>query len=173
MIALLAIFVLLAIPLRSYWQPLIIMTAIPFGMIGAVIGHVALDLDLTIFSLIGVVALSGIVINDSLVLIDLVNRRVASGEDLHDAVREAGVRRFRPIMLTTITTFLGLTPLLLERSMQAKFLIPMAVSVAFGVAFATAITLMLVPALLVILEDIQNFFRRLGGQKKAPSVVID
>lgn len=173
MIALLAIFVLLAIPLRSYLQPLIIMTAIPFGMIGAVVGHVALDLDLTIFSLIGVVALSGIVINDSLVLIDLVNRRVAAGEDLHDAVREAGVRRFRPILLTTITTFLGLTPLLLERSMQAKFLIPMAVSVAFGVAFATAITLMLVPALLVILEDIRNFFGRFRGGRKAPSVVVD
>ena len=165
--------VLLAIPLRSYLQPLIIMTAIPFGMIGAVVGHVALDLDLTIFSLIGVVALSGIVINDSLVLIDLVNRRVAAGEDLHDAVREAGVRRFRPILLTTITTFLGLTPLLLERSMQAKFLIPMAVSVAFGVAFATAITLMLVPALLVILEDIRNFFGRFRGGRKAPSVVVD
>jgi len=173
MIALLAIFVLLAIPLRSYLQPLVIMTAIPFGMIGAIAGHILLGLDLTIFSMIGVVALSGIVINDSLVLLDLINRRRADGDDVQHAAETAGVRRFRPILLTTMTTFLGLTPLLLERSMQARFLIPMAVSVAFGVVFATAITLMLVPSLLLVLEDAKHGLARLlrglhrlaGGRK--------
>ena len=154
--ALLAIFVLLAIPLKSYGQPLIIMSAIPFGMIGAIAGHALLGYDLAIFSLIGVVALSGIVINDSLVMIDLINRERESGQSVLQAVRDAGVRRFRAIMLTTMTTFLGLTPLLLEKSLQAKFLIPMAVSVAFGVVFATLITLMLVPSLYLIGEDIKR-----------------
>lgn len=153
--ALLAIFVLLAIPLKSYMQPLIIMSAIPFGLIGAVGGHALLGYDLTIFSLIGIVALSGIVINDSLVMMDLINRERERGIPLHQAVRDSGIRRFRAIMLTTLTTFLGLTPLLLEKSLQAKFLIPMAVSVAFGVVFATLITLLLVPSLYLVLEDIK------------------
>ncbi|MGB0952796.1 MAG: efflux RND transporter permease subunit [Planctomycetota bacterium] len=155
--ALLAIFVLLAIPLKSYAQPLIIMSAIPFGMIGAVGGHALLGYDLAIFSLIGIVALSGIVINDSLVMMDLINREREQGIPLNQAVRDSGVRRFRAIMLTTLTTFLGLTPLLLEKSLQAKFLIPMAVSVAFGVVFATLITLLLVPSLYLILEDLKGF----------------
>lgn len=154
--ALLAIFVLLAIPLKSYGQPLIIMSAIPFGMIGAIAGHAMLGYDLAIFSLIGVVALSGIVINDSLVMMDLINRERESGLPVLQAVRDSGVRRFRAIMLTTMTTFLGLTPLLLEKSLQAKFLIPMAVSVAFGVVFATLITLILVPSLYLIGEDIKR-----------------
>lgn len=154
--ALLAIFVLLAIPLKSYAQPLIIMSAIPFGMIGAVGGHALLGYDLAIFSLIGIVALSGIVINDSLVMMDLINREREQDIPLSQAVRDSGVRRFRAIMLTTLTTFLGLTPLLLEKSLQAKFLIPMAVSVAFGVVFATLITLLLVPSLYLILEDIKG-----------------
>lgn len=154
--ALLAIFVLLAIPLKSYAQPLIIMSAIPFGMIGAVGGHALLGYDLAIFSLIGIVALSGIVINDSLVMMDLINREREQDIPIAQAVRDSGVRRFRAIMLTTLTTFLGLTPLLLEKSLQAKFLIPMAVSVAFGVVFATLITLLLVPSLYLILEDIKG-----------------
>lgn len=159
--ALLAIFVLLAIPLKSYTQPLIIMSAIPFGMIGAVAGHALLGYDLAIFSLIGIVALSGIVINDSLVMMDLINREREEGIPLQQAVRDSGIRRFRAILLTTVTTFLGLTPLLLEKSLQAKFLIPMAVSVAFGVVFATLITLLLVPSLYLILEDIRGArFRR-------------
>ena len=159
--ALLAIFVLLAIPLKSYTQPLIIMSAIPFGMIGAVAGHAMLGYDLAIFSLIGIVALSGIVINDSLVMMDLINREREEGIPLQQAVRDSGIRRFRAILLTTVTTFLGLTPLLLEKSLQAKFLIPMAVSVAFGVVFATLITLLLVPSLYLILEDIRGArFRR-------------
>ncbi|MDP7061317.1 MAG: efflux RND transporter permease subunit [Planctomycetota bacterium] len=154
--ALLAIFVLLAIPLKSYGQPLIIMSAIPFGLIGAIAGHALLGYDLAIFSLIGVVALGGIVINDSLVMMDLINRERESGLPVLQAVKDSGVRRFRAIMLTTMTTFLGLTPLLLEKSLQAKFLIPMAVSVAFGVVFATLITLILVPSLYLIGEDIKR-----------------
>ncbi len=163
--ALLAIFVMLAIPLKSYAQPLIIMSAIPFGMIGAVAGHALLGYDLAIFSLIGVVALSGIVINDSLVMMDLINRERASGHSVLEAVRSSGVRRFRAIMLTTLTTFLGLTPLLLEKSLQAKFLIPMAVSVAFGVVFATLITLLLVPSLYLTVEDIKSLVIRRPHQQ--------
>ena len=165
LLALLAIFILLAIPLSSYIQPLIIMSAIPFGMIGAVVGHVILGYDLSMFSLIGVVALSGIVINDSLVMIDLINRMRANGSSVFDAVMQSGTRRFRAIMLTTLTTFLGLTPLLLEKSIQAKFLIPMAISVAFGVVFATIITLLIVPSLYMIVEDLRQISGKTSGRK--------
>ena len=165
LLALLAIFILLAIPLSSYIQPLIIMSAIPFGMIGAIVGHVILGYDLSMFSLIGVVALSGIVINDSLVMIDLINRMRANGSSVFDAVMQSGTRRFRAIMLTTLTTFLGLTPLLLEKSIQAKFLIPMAISVAFGVVFATIITLLIVPSLYMIVEDLRQIPPKISRQK--------
>jgi len=165
LLALLAIFILLAIPLSSYIQPLIIMSAIPFGMVGAVVGHVILGYDLSMFSLIGVVALSGIVINDSLVMIDLINRMRANGSSVFDAVMQSGTRRFRAIMLTTLTTFLGLTPLLLEKSIQAKFLIPMAISVAFGVVFATIITLLIVPSLYMIVEDLRQISGKTSGRK--------
>ncbi|HIA38467.1 MAG TPA: efflux RND transporter permease subunit [Planctomycetes bacterium] len=158
-LALIAIFILLAIPLSSYIQPIIIMSAIPFGMIGAIGGHVILGYDLSMFSLIGVVALSGIVINDSLVMIDLINRMREAGSSTKEAVMLSGTRRFRAIMLTTLTTFLGLTPLLLEKSIQAKFLIPMAISVAFGVVFATIITLLIVPSLYMIVEDLRKIPR--------------
>jgi multidrug efflux pump subunit AcrB len=151
--ALLLIYILLAIPFRSYSQPLIVMTAIPFGIVGAVWGHVLMGVNLTILSGFGIVALTGVVVNDSLVMVDFVNREVAGGKPLKDAIRTAGVARFRPILLTSITTFAGLTPLLLERSMQAQFLIPMAISLAFGVIFATSITLILVPSSYHILED--------------------
>ncbi|MFT7516638.1 MAG: multidrug efflux pump subunit AcrB [Myxococcota bacterium] len=166
-LALLAIFILLAIPLASYVQPLIIMSAIPFGMIGAVAGHVILGYDLSMFSLIGVVALSGIVINDSLVMIDLINRMRDGGASVKDAVMQSGARRFKAIMLTTLTTFLGLTPLLLEESIQAKFLIPMAISVAFGVVFATLITLLIVPSLYMISEDLRRVFSPSRPKKNA------
>ncbi|MAW61759.1 MAG: acriflavin resistance protein [Planctomycetes bacterium] len=156
LLALLAIYTLLAIPLRSYLQPLIIMMAIPFGLVGAVWGHALLGVDLAIMSVIGIAALGGVVINDSLVMIDFVNRLRSQGTSLHDAVMQAGGRRFRPILLTTVTTFLGLTPLLLERSLQAQFLIPMAISLAYGVLFATFITLILVPSTYLILEDLQR-----------------
>lgn len=152
-VAQLAIFALLAIPFRSYSQPLIIMSAIPFGLVGAVFGHMVMGLNLTMLSMFGMVALTGVVVNDSLILVDLVNRRRAEGIPLDRAIREAGERRFRPIMLTTATTFLGLTPMIFETSMQAKFLIPMAVSLGYGIVFATAITLVLIPTLYRILED--------------------
>ncbi|MCU0303694.1 MAG: efflux RND transporter permease subunit [Thermoanaerobaculales bacterium] len=154
-VAQLAIFALLAIPFRSYIQPLIIMSAIPFGLIGAVLGHMLMGLDLTMLSMFGMVALSGVVVNDSLILIDLVNRMRAEGASVDQAVREAGERRFRPIILTTATTFLGLTPMIFETSMQARFLVPMAVSLGYGIVFATAITLILVPVLYRIVEDVR------------------
>ena len=152
-------------------QPIIIMSAIPFGMVGAVWGHAIMGTDLAIMSVIGIAALGGVVINDSLVMIDFINRLRAAGTPLRQAVLQAGSRRFRPILLTTMTTFLGLSPLLLERSLQAQFLIPMAISLAFGVVFATAITLILVPALYLTVEDLVDVgravLRRLPlGQKQ-------
>ena len=158
LVAQLAIFALLAIPFKSYTQPLIIMSAIPFGLVGAVFGHMLMGLNMTMLSLFGMVALTGVVVNDSLILIDLINRRRAEGATVDVAIRESGERRFRPIMLTTATTFLGLTPMIFETSMQAKFLIPMAVSLGYGIVFATAITLILVPTLYRILEDLKALF---------------
>ncbi len=153
-VALLGIFALLGIQFRSYSQPLIVMAAIPFGLIGAVVGHALMGYELSILSSFGVVALTGVVVNDSLILIDLINRQRASSEGKMVAVVvDSGQRRFRPIFLTTLTTFVGLTPMLLERSLQARFLVPMAISIAFGILFATAITLLLVPALYMVLED--------------------
>jgi len=161
LMALLCIFALLAIPFRSYLQPLIIMFCIPFGIIGAVYGHLLMGYSLSLMSMFGVVALTGVVVNDALVLIDFANRRVAAGKTPLAAVKSAGVQRFRPIMLTTLTTCGGLAPMILETSRQARFLIPMAISLGFGILFATVITLLLVPALYMALEDI----RRLLGQK--------
>jgi multidrug efflux pump subunit AcrB len=155
LVAQLAIFALLAIPFRSYSQPLIIMSAIPFGLVGAVLGHLVMGLNLTMLSMFGMVALTGVVVNDSLILIDLINRERAAGATVDQAIRDSGERRFRPIMLTTATTFLGLTPMIFETSMQARFLIPMAVSLGYGIVFATAITLILVPTLYRILEDLR------------------
>ncbi|MFQ5524864.1 MAG: efflux RND transporter permease subunit [Thermoanaerobaculia bacterium] len=159
-VALLVIYGLLAIPFRSYLQPLIVMSAIPFGLIGAVWGHVLMGLDLAILSMFGIVALTGVVVNDSLVLVAFINRSTRRGSTLREAIEHAGVARFRPILLTSLTTFAGLTPLLLEKSMQAQFLIPMAVSLAFGVLFATFITLILVPALYSIVEDVREGLSR-------------
>ncbi|TNF71099.1 MAG: efflux RND transporter permease subunit [Acidobacteria bacterium] len=168
-IALLVIYALLAIPFKSYFQPLIVMSAIPFGLIGAVWGHVVLGMDLAILSMFGIVALTGVVVNDSLVMVDFINRSFRQGVPLTEAIRTAGSSRFRPILLTSLTTFAGLTPLLLERSMQARFLIPMAVSLAFGVLFATFITLILVPSLYAIQEDIRGASRRLWRSLKGES----
>ena len=188
-LALLVIFTLLAIPLRSYVQPLIIMAAIPFGMVGAIWGHIAMGLDVTVMSMVGLVALTGVVVNASLVMVDFINRarsvhanlgreiREAGGlqtdrrefesSGLLLAVREAGGNRFRPILLTSLTTFLGLAPLMLERSIQAAFLVPMAVSLAFGVLFATFITLVLVPVSYLILDDLQRMLRRMSEFRAA------
>jgi multidrug efflux pump subunit AcrB len=156
LLAMLAVYALLAIPFKSYVQPLIIMVSIPFGAVGAILGHMAFGYSISLMSLLGIVALSGVVVNDSLVLIDCANRLARGGKCAHDAVLDAGTARFRPILLTTLTTFSGLAPMILETSMQARFLIPMALSLGFGILFATVITLILVPALYMILEDIQR-----------------
>jgi multidrug efflux pump subunit AcrB len=167
--ALVVIYVLLAVPLKSYAQPLIIMAAIPFGLVGAIAGHLILGLDLTILSMFGLVALTGVVVNDSLVMVDFINRNRRTREELLAAVRAAGMARFRPILLTSLTTFAGLFPLMMERSMQARFLIPMAVSLAFGVIFATFITLMLVPSGYLIMEDLKRLPAKLGGRRRGRS----
>ena len=165
-IALLIIYILLAIPFKSYTQPLIVMTAIPFGIVGAICGHVMLGFDLTIFSLFGIVALIGVVVNDSLVMVDFINKQREAGHALSVAIREAGAVRFRPILLTSLTTFLGLTPMLFEKSIQAQFLIPMAISLGFGILFATVITLLLVPISYNILEDLISLFYRIIGRER-------
>lgn len=156
LLALLIIFALLAIPLRSYLQPLIIMSVIPFGAVGAIMGHYILGMDLVFFSLLGIVALSGVVVNSSLVLVDYINNFRKSGEDLVWVVCHAGSVRFRPIILTSVTTFVGLTPMMLDSTSSTIMFAPMAVSLAFGVLFGTVITLFLVPSLYMILEDILN-----------------
>ncbi|MCF7973338.1 MAG: efflux RND transporter permease subunit [Phycisphaerae bacterium] len=153
-IAMFAIYAMLAIPFRSYIQPVIVMVAIPFGIVGAVLGHVLMGYSLSLMSMMGIVALSGVVVNDSLVLIDYANRLHRNeGYTPFDAIHQAGIRRFRPIILTTFTTFGGLTPIIFETSMQARFLIPMAISLGFGIMFATSITLILVPCLYLMIDD--------------------
>lgn len=154
--ALLLVYVLLAVVFRSYIQPAIIMTAIPFGIVGAVMGHLLMGYSLSLVSFFGIVALSGVVVNDALVLIDLANRKHRRGQRSYAAVVNAAVSRFRPILLTTLTTFFGLMPIIFETSRQARFLIPMAVSLGFGILFATIITLVLVPSLYLILHDISG-----------------
>ncbi len=158
-LALFGIYALMAIPLKSYSQPLLIMSVIPFGMVGAFLGHLFLGLDMSIMSIFGLIALAGVVVNDSIIMVDFVNEARARGEKLYDAVMDAGSQRFRAIMLTSLTTFLGLAPIVLERSLQAQIVIPMAVSLAFGILFATVITLLLIPVLYLILEDFKNKMR--------------
>ena len=156
LLGMMGIFLLLASQFRSYIQPVIIMMAIPFGLIGAVFGHLVMGMEFTIVSLFGIVALSGIVVNDSLILIDFINRAVRSGVDIETAVVESGKVRFRPVLLTSITTVAGLLPILLERSFQAQFIIPMAISICFGLLAATVLTLLYVPALYLIVRDVRN-----------------
>jgi multidrug efflux pump subunit AcrB len=167
-VAMVMIYALLAIPFKSYIQPFIVMAAIPFGLIGAVLGHLIMGMELTVLSMFGVVALTGVVVNDSLVMVDFVNRNRPKHTHIIDAVRVSGVARFRAIMLTSLTTFAGLTPLVFfEKSVQAQFLIPMAVSIGFGVMFATLVTLVLVPSLYMILEDIRASWQWLYGSTDA------
>ncbi|MEM9736499.1 MAG: efflux RND transporter permease subunit, partial [Pseudomonadota bacterium] len=154
-LALLIIYGLLAIPFRSYLQPAIIMMAIPFGGGGAVLGHMIMGMPLSIISIFGMIALGGVVINSALVMIDYANKTVAAGATPFEAMRRAGQRRFRPIILTTMTTFGGLAPMIFETSRQAQFLIPMAVSLGYGIVFATAVVLFLIPCLYLILEDLR------------------
>jgi len=161
LLALFVVYALLAIPLGSYSQPLIIMSIIPFGLVGAIGGHLLMGRDLSMMSVIGIVALSGVVVNSSLMIVHFVNEHRDKGTALHDAVTEAGVQRFRPIVLTSLTTFAGLFPLMMEKSVQAQFLIPMAISLGFGVLFATVVTLLVVPAGYRILEDLHDAGRRM------------
>jgi multidrug efflux pump subunit AcrB len=162
-LALLGIYVLLAVPFSDYIQPLIVMVAIPFGIVGAVLGHLIMGYDLSLMSMMGIVALAGVVVNNSLVMIDYANRLRAEGTGAADAIRQAGVRRFRPIILTTLTTFGGLAPMIFETSRQARFMIPMALSLGYGVLFATFVTLLLVPCLYMVQEDAVHLVRRKRG----------
>ena len=159
--ALLVIYAMLAIPFKSYTQPIIIMTCIPFGIVGALFAHVMLGYPLSMISLMGIVALSGVVVNDSLVLVDYANNEVRRGCAVIESITNACVRRFRPVLLTTLTTFLGLAPMIFESSSQARFMVPMAISLGFGILFATFITLFLVPALYVVIEDFHRSWDRL------------
>ncbi|MGD9137894.1 MAG: efflux RND transporter permease subunit, partial [Desulfobacterales bacterium] len=148
----------LAVPFNSFIQPMIIMASIPFGIVGAVIGHLIMGYSLSVMSMFGVLALTGVVINDSLVLINFANREQKSEVTAPTAIYSAGIQRFRPVLLTTLTTFGGLAPMIFETSRQARFLIPMAVSLGFGIVFATFITLVLVPSLYLIVEDLKYLF---------------
>lgn len=159
--ALIGIYFILAIPFKSYIQPMIIIVSIPFGIIGAIIGHIIMGYSISIISLMGIVALSGVVVNDSLVLIDLANKNIREGIYPYRALVDAGVKRFRPVILTTFTTFFGLMPMIFETSRQARFLIPMAISLGFGILFATMITLVLVPSLYIVIEDVKHFLKKI------------
>jgi multidrug efflux pump subunit AcrB len=159
------VYALLAIPFRSYFQPIIVMSAIPFGVVGAILGHYCMaivfgwnngDPIITQNSIFGMMALSGVVINDSLVMVHFMNGKVKEGMPLEDSVRLAGVRRFRPILLTSLTTFFGLAPMMFETSPQAADLVPMVISLAWGIVFATGITLVLVPVLVLVYNDFQK-----------------
>ncbi len=171
-LALLGIFIIIATIFRSYLQPLVIMVTVPFGTIGAIVGHMLMGFDLSIMSLFGIVALAGVVVNDAIVLIECINMYIANGESFYDAVQHGGARRFRAIFLTTISTVGGLMPLILEKDFQAQILIPMAISLAGGVAFATVLTLILEPCLLCVLNDFRRIFHWLNtGEWPAPEEV--
>ncbi len=153
------IYILLAIPLKSYVQPIMVMSVIPFGFIGAIAGHLIFDKSFNMMSMFGIIALAGVVVNDSLIMVEFVNRARREGKSLKDAVLTAGTQRFRAIMLTSLTTFFGLLPIMFETSLQAQVIIPMALSLAFGILFATVITLFLIPALYLLLEDLKGLLR--------------
>ncbi len=167
-LALFIIYALLAIPLKSYLQPVVIMSAIPFGFVGAIGGHLVMGYELSFVSALGIIALSGVVVNDSLVLVDTTNRYRRNGAGAYDAIVTGGTRRFRPILLTSLTTFFGLLPMIFETSIQAKFLIPMAISLGFGVLFATFIILLLVPSFYMVVEDIKVLFGAKDERAPAP-----
>ena len=170
--ALFLIYALIAIPLHSYSQPLVIMSVIPFGLIGATIGHIVMGEAISMFSMFGLIALAGVVVNDSLIMVDFINKARVKGESLRQAVIQSGTARFRAIVLTSVTTAAGLMPILFETSSQAQFVIPMAISISFGILFATVITLFLIPSLYMLQEDGFAFFRRLRGTS-SPQTVTD
>jgi len=163
-LALIGIYILLAIPFRNYVQPLVVMMAIPFGVVGAILGHLIMGYAIDLVSMMGIVALAGVVVNNALVMIDYANRRRDEGHTASDAIHRAGVRRFRPIILSSLTTFGGLAPMIFETSRQARFMIPMAISLGYGLVFATTVTLVLVPCLYLILEDGLTLVR--GGKRR-------
>jgi multidrug efflux pump subunit AcrB len=167
-LALFVIFALLAIPFRSYIQPVVVMSAIPFGIVGAVGGHVIMGYELSLISIMGIVAVSGIVVNDSLVLVHAANARRDEGMSTVDAIHWAGARRLRPILLTSLTTFFGLAPMILETSVQARFLIPMAISLGYGVMFSTAVILLIVPSLYLIVDDLTSLV--FGAREAEPTL---
>jgi multidrug efflux pump subunit AcrB len=169
-LAMLTIYALMAIPFRSYWQPLLVLTAVPFGIMGAIFGHMILDWQISMFSLLGVIACAGVVVNDNLVLIDRVNQLRNGGHSLVESLLQGGQDRFRPIILTSLTTFIGLLPIMSETSVQAQFLIPMVTSLAFGVLFATGVTLLLVPCLYLLGEQLSA---QLFGHRPAVADAID
>ena len=158
---------MIAIPFRSYFQPLLVLSAVPFGVVGAIWGHAMMGRSLTALSVMGVIAVAGIVVNDSLVLVSFVNEKRGGGRPMLEVVRDAAKSRFRPILLTSLTTAVGIAPLMLEQSVQARFLIPMAVSIAFGVMFSTVITLVIVPSAYLVLEDFERGWRWLRGDSAA------
>ncbi|MBW2231880.1 MAG: efflux RND transporter permease subunit, partial [Deltaproteobacteria bacterium] len=163
LLALMLIYTLLAIPLKSYAQPLVIMSVIPFGAVGAILGHLIMGWDLVFFSVLGIVALSGVVVNASLVMVHYINTRRDRGLPYLEAVREAGIMRFRPIVLTSLTTYLGLVPLMFEAAVPARPLVPMAIALGYGVLFASTVTLFLVPCGYVIMDDLFGLLRA-GGR---------
>jgi multidrug efflux pump subunit AcrB len=160
LVAMFLIYALIAIPLRSYSQPLIIMSVIPFGAIGAVVGHIIMGQAISMFSMFGLIALAGVVVNDSLILVDFINKARTRGATIREAVIESGTARFRAIVLTSFTTAAGLIPIMFETNPQAQAIIPTAITIAYGIIFATIITLFLIPALYVLLEDVMERFRR-------------
>jgi multidrug efflux pump subunit AcrB len=165
-LALLVIYGLMAIPFKSYWQPFLILTAVPFGVMGAILGHLILDWQVSMFSILGVIACAGVVVNDNLVLIDRVNSLRNTGASLYDALVLGARDRFRPIILTSLTTFIGLLPIMSETSVQAQFLIPMVTSLAFGVLFATGVTLILVPCLYLLGEQVGDAVKEMFKPSK-------
>ncbi len=165
-LALLTMYALIAIPFKSYVQPLIVMFAIPFGAFGAIVGHMLLGYNLSVLSLMGIVGLSGVMVNDSLIMVDYANKLRREGHEPREAILMAGVRRFRPIMLTTLTTFGGLSPIIFETSRQAQFLIPMAISIGFGILFATGVILLVVPCFYMMVEDLAALGRKLAPDKR-------
>ncbi len=155
---------LISDPFKSYLQPIVVMSIIPFGMVGSVVGHWIMGMELTIMTVLGMLALIGVIVNDSLVLVDFINKKRLEGMAVMEAVLTAGAARFRPVMLTSLTTFIGLMPLLFEQSTQAQFLIPMAVSLGFGILFGTFITLILVPVNYLIMERLINLVKGVKPQ---------
>ncbi len=167
------IFVLLAIPLKSYIKPFVVMSAIPFGMIGAMVGHLIMGISLSMFSFFGIIALSGVVVNDSLLMVDFINRGRAEGLSRKEAAINAGTRRFRAIILTSLTTFFGLLPITLETSLQAQMVIPMAVSLGFGIVFATLITLVWIPCLYIMMGNAKDWFMKRDPKSLAKQAALE